>query len=331
MKLFEPFQIKYVSFANRIVIAPMVPFGLARLTNFTITEELMAHYGLLASNGAGLLITQSLSVTPQPLHDSGVGIFHDDHIPGLRAVAEACHHNNTRIFAQLAYPSTGFHQGDSILSVSPAELDAIARQFIQAARRSKRAGCDGIELHGANSFFLNMMASPISNQRTDGYGGSIDNRLRLVRTIVEGIGEFLDEDFMLSYRMGWNDSLAMDIQTAQALQRMGVEMIHVCSGISSGRRLPIPESFAYNAVVYTCIEVRKNVDIPVIVVNDIQTLRRGSDLVEAECCEFVAYGKPFLADPLFLIHSRENIDYWACLRCGTCKWFFDGRHCPARR
>lgn len=331
MKLFNPFLIKNVAFDNRIVIAPMVPFGIARLSNFAMSNPLLTHYSQLARNAAGLLVTQSLSVTPHPVHDSGVGIFHKDHIPALRTVVQACHSYNTRLFAQLAYPSTGFYQGDSILGLSALELDTIAKQFIQAAWRCKQAGCDGIELHGANSFFLNMLAAPASNQRTDHYGGSLENRLRLVKTIVDGIREFSDENFILSYRMGCTNDPATDIQTAQALQRMGVELIHACSGISSSSRLAVPPGFGFNAVVFMATVVAKHLDIPVIAVNNISTLRRGNDLVEAGQCEFAAYGKPFLADPEFLVHAKENIDYQPCLNCGRCQWFVDGSHCPARR
>jgi 2,4-dienoyl-CoA reductase-like NADH-dependent reductase (Old Yellow Enzyme family) len=209
-------------------------------------------------------------------------------------------------------------------------MEEIKEEFVNAAKRCKEAGCDGIELHGAHGFFLNSVASPLSNMREDHYGGELDGRLLLVSRIVRGIKAFADDDFIISYRMGWNDDLDTDIRTAQALEALGIELLHVSSGIPVGRKLVVPDDFPFNDIVYTGVQVKKNAHIPVIAVNDIRTLRRGSSLLESKQCDFVAYGRPFLADDAFLRNSLDDCDYTPCYRCKICQWFINGEKCPAK-
>jgi hypothetical protein len=116
----------------------------------------------------------------------------------------------------------------------------------------------------------------------------------------------------------------------ERLQQMGVELLHVSSGIPGDRAIPRPQDFPYNDVAYTGTFVKRHVGIPVTVVNGIATLRRGDALLEAGLCDFIAYGKPFLADEAFLTHSLEDPDHEPCLTCKNCKWFSDGTKCPAQ-
>lgn len=329
MKIFEPIRIKNVPFYNRVVMAPMVPFGMPQLATGVMSDTLLRHYLDRAANGMGLMITQSLSVTIARPTAGGAGIYADEHIDHLRAIAAACHERDTRLFAQLAYPSIGQQNGDSVDRLTAEELAVITEEFVEAAFRCKEAGCDGIELHGAHGFFLNMFASPLANQRTDIYGGDVDGRLHLVRSIINGIRTFLDDDFIISYRMGWSDDMNTDIQTAQALEALGVELLHVSSGIPASRHTTIPEDFQYNSIVFAGTEIKKHVNIPVTVVNDIRTLNRGNKLLENGLCDFAAYGRPFLADPLFFANSLLNKDHEPCLRCKTCLWFTHYDRCPA--
>lgn len=331
MKIFEPIKIKNVQFQNRVVMAPMVPFGMPELPDGRMCDTMLQHYLDRAPNGMGLMITQSLSVTSRLPAAGGTGIWADEQIDHLRTIVEACHAHGTKLFAQLAYPSAGHRNGDSINDLTTEELAEINGEFVRAAVRCRDAGCDGIELHGAHGFFLNMLASPLANKRTDSYGGDVAGRLRFVRDIVDGIRPILDEDFILAYRMGWNDDLETDIKTAQALEALGVELMHVSSGISGSKQTTAPEGFCNNSIVFSGTEIKKHVNIPVMVVNDIRTLNRGNALLEEGLCDFVAYGQPFLADPLFFAKSLGNMDQQPCFRCKNCQWFTHYDRCPAAR
>jgi len=331
MKIFEPIKIKNVLFQNRVVMAPMVPFGMPELPGGVMCDTLLRHYLDRAPNGIGLMITQSLSVTSKLPAAGGKGIWADEQIDHLRTIAEACHKYGTKLFVQLAYPSAGHQNGDSVNGLTADEIEEITEEFVRAAFRCREAGCDGVELHGAHGYSLNMFASPLANKRMDSYGGDLSGRLHLVRNIVDGIRPIHDDDFILAYRMGWNDDLETDIQTARALEALGVELLHVSSGIPEGRHMVLPEGFPYNSVVFSGTELRRHVNIPVVVVNDIRTLDRGNALLEDGLCDFVAYGKPFLADPLFYANSLVNKNHEPCLRCKKCLWFTHYDRCPANR
>lgn len=329
MKIFESMKIKNVRFQNRVVMAPMVPFGMPELPTGVMSDTLRRHYLDRAANGLGLMITQSLSVTSRLQAAGGTGIWEDEQTEHLRTIATACHEHGTKLFVQLAYPSAGHQNGESVNGLAVEDLVEITEEFVKAAFRCKEAGCDGIELHGAHGYFLNMFASPLANKRTDSFGGDLNGRLHLVRNIIDGIRPILDDDFILAYRMGWNDDLETDIQTAQALEALGVELLHVSSGIPEGRHMVVPEGFLYNSVVFSGTEMKRHVNIPVMVVNDIRTLNRGNALLENGLCDFVAFGKPFLSDPLFYAKSLENMDHQPCFRCKNCLWFTHYDRCPA--
>ena len=330
MKIFDPIQIKNVIFKNRVVMAPMVPFGMPALPSGAMSSAVLQHYLQRVPNEIGLIILQALSVTSKKSHDGGVGVYSDEHTAYLTALAKASHDNGSKLFAQLAYPSKGYQQGDSIHHFSAIEMEEIKDEFVSAAKHCWEAGCDGVELHGAHGFFLNSVVSPLANKRTDQYGGGLTGRLLLVSRIVKEIKVFADDNFIISYRMGWNDDLADDIQTAQALEALGIELLHISSGIPADRKLETPADFLFNEIVYTGVQVKKNIHIPVTVVNGIQTLNQGNRLLENKLCDFVAYGRPFLADKLFLKNSLDNFDYAPCYRCKTCQWFINGEKCPAK-
>ena len=336
MEIFKSVRIKNVEFKNRVVMAPMVLFGLPLNETGIVSEELLQHYLRKADTGIGLIICQAVSVTAKNMASDGgdgldrIGVYSDEHIRNIQKIAEACHNNGTKFFVQLAYPSFGYSNGDTINNLTESELEEIKNDFVKAAERCKKAGCDGIELHGAHDFFLNMMASPTSNQRKDQYGGDINGRLLLVKKVVEEIKQFADNHFIISYRMGWNDNLDIDIRTAQALEAMGIEMLHISSCIPAYRELEIPDDFQFNAIVYTGTQIKKYVNVPVITVNNIRTLRRGNFLLENHLSDFVAYGRPFLADTDFMAKSSKNYDYESCFYCKNCKWFENGKKCPAQ-
>lgn len=329
--IMDPIGVKNVDFKNRAVMAPMVIFGLTS-ENGVMEPELVDHYLKRADTGIGLMISQALSVSPDEKISGGAGAYSDSHINYLSKIKDACHQNDTRFFAQLAYPGFSYYNDNSkdVNQLTKEDLGKIRDEFINGAKVCKKAGLDGIEMHGAHTFFLNMMASPQSNKREDEYGGDINGRLFLLKEIVAGIKDFSGDDFIVSYRMGWNDNLDLDIKTAKAIEDIGIDMLHVSSGIPGDRNLNIPEDFHYNEVVYTGCQIKKHVNIPVIVVNDIRTINRGKYLLENDLCDFAAYGRPFLADENFMSQSAVDPDYDPCLRCKQCQWFENIDKCPGQ-
>lgn len=327
MEILKPVRIKKIEFRNRVVLAPLFLFGYQDKGGI-MGEGRLKHYLVWARSGIGLVISQALFVTGEGASPGDAGVYSEAHIGYLRTIADACHAGGSKFFAQLSYPDFDIRRGDSLGRLSEGDMLRIRDDFIRAARFCKAAGCDGIELHGAHGFFLNMVASSIANTREDAYGGGLNGRLHLVKQIVEEIRGFAGEGFIVSYRMGWGESAEADIKTAQALEDIGVEMLHVSSGIPVDRQLGIAGEAEFNEVVNTGIRVKAAVEIPVIAVNDIGTFNRGESLVAKGLCDFVAYGRPFLADPDFLPTSILDPGYRPCLGCSTCGWFRDGEHCP---
>lgn len=331
-KIFTPLQIKGVQFKNRIVMAPMVRFGFS-CDHGIMGPRLMQEYLDRADQQIGLLITQALSVTAVAPTGDRAGAYDKQQLFYLQQLASACHQHGSRIFAQLTLPGYGWKRADSgdINSLTVEELDQIRDKFLYSARLCQEAGLDGVELHGAHTFFLNMLSSAEVNHRQDAYGGTLSARLHLAEEIVKGIKQFAGANFLVSYRMGWTASLEEDVQTAQLLEQFGLDLLHVSSGIPRERQVALPPVYDYNQIVYTGSCIKKHLHIPVIVVNDLKTLARGEKLLADRNCDFVAYGRPFLADGAFVVHSLENLDYQPCYGCKECQWFTDGEQCPARK
>lgn len=347
MKLYEPITVKNVTFKSRIVMAPMCPFGVEAGEDESLGEEILAYYGRRLKGRLGLLVTQCFTVVSREVGLRSFGLSEEKQKKDLKRLAEMAHENGTKIIAQIAYPSGGHHRHDTIDFWKKEELKQIEDLFVEAARTVKEAGCDGVELHGANMFFLNLFSSPITNHRIDAYGGDVKGRLHLAENIIQRIREFADENFIISYRMGWNKDLETDIETAKELEKMGIDLLHISYGIrESDRYMPkeyppvvcypgttrehqiVPKDFPYNDVVYTGKVLHEVLQIPVILVDEIWTFERGEKLLEENAGDFIAYGRPFLAEPDFAVKSEENPSFTGCYRCQACAWFDDCMRCP---
>lgn len=347
MKLYEPIKIRNVTFPSRIVMAPMCPFGVEAGEDESLGEEILAYYERRLQGKLGLLITQCFNVLSKDVGLRSFGLSKKKQRDDLKRLAEISHERGVKIIAQIAYPSGGHHRHDTIDFWKKEELEEIENLFVEAARVVKEAGCDGVELHGANMFFLNLFSSPITNHRIDEYGGDVKGRLHLAGNIIRRIKEFADENFIVSYRMGWNKDLETDVETAKELESLGIDILHISYGIrESDRYMPkdyppvvcfpgttrerqiSPEDFLYNDVVYTGKILHRELRIPVILVDEIWTFERGEELLQKDAGDFIAYGRPFLAEPNFVSESEKDPSFDKCYRCPACAWFDDCKRCP---
>lgn len=347
MKLYEPLTIKNVTLQSRITMAPMVPYGIEEGEDYSLGEEVLDYYRQRIHGRLGLVVSQCFSVVEQDVGLRSFGLSKPKQKEDLKKLIDLCHKNGTKVLIQLGYPSKGHHRHDTIEHWTVEELKGIEDAFVDCAKTVKSLGGDGVELHGANMFFLNLFSSPISNHRTDAYGGDLKGRLHLAERIIHEIQKFSDENFILAYRMGWNEDLETDIATAKALEGLGIELLDISYGIreadrfmpkeyppvicypgSSRDKLYGPEDFPYNDVVYTGARIHKHVNIPVILVDEIWTFARGEALLEQKDGDLIAFGRPFLADPDFVEKSREDEEFDGCFRCAACAWFDDYKRCP---
>jgi 2,4-dienoyl-CoA reductase-like NADH-dependent reductase (Old Yellow Enzyme family) len=212
------------------------------------------------------------------------------------------------------------------------EIANIQEDFLSAAIRAKKAGFDGIELHGAHGYLIDQFMSTLINKRDDAYGGSFENRARFALEIVHKIKKHTGENFIIGYRMGGNTpNLEEGIRLAKNLEENGVDLLHVSAGIRGGDLPKTPEGFPYNWIVFMGTEVKKHVSIPVVTVNDIRTPERASYLIENNLVDLAAIGRGHLVDASWAEKAENNEEVISCLKCQKCSWFRDGRLCPRNR
>lgn len=342
--LFSQAEIDHIPVKNRIVMPPMVCFGWTDDSGM-VSQQHIRHYEARAKGGTGLVILEATCINKNGrLANTQLGIWSDEHIPGLSAITKACHRYGAKVLVQIHHaglktpasvaPAVAPSQqqndrGESARELTKDEIRSIQEDFVQAAKRAEQAGFDGIELHGAHGFLIDQFMSPITNRRTDEYGGDLLHRARFALEIVEGIKGEVSDSFILGYRMGGNEpTLKEGIEIAKLLQKAGVEVLHVSAGISDGTHPPVPKGFAYNWIVYQGTQIKCHVDVPVIVVNGIRTPQQAAYLVENDLADFVAVGRGHLVDPQWARKAREGLNVISCLECQRCQWFVDGQRCP---
>jgi NADPH2 dehydrogenase len=342
--LFSELKIKNKTIKNRIVMPPMVCFGWSDNSG-VVVEENIRHYEKRSEGGVGVIILEATCVNKDGrLADTQLGIWSDEHIEGLKKITEACskhdaltliqiHHAGLKTPKKVCEPAiapSDYEDGNSsAVAMSLDQIKEIQLDFIAAARRARLAGFDGVELHGAHGYLIDQFASPLINHRKDIYGGSLQNRMRFAVEIVEGIRKELGEDFIIGYRMGGNEpTLEEGIEIATILENCGVDLLHVSAGISKGEPLKVPEGFKYNWIVYVGTEIKKVVNIPVIVVNGIRTPEQAAYLVASGLADFAAIGRGLLVDSQWAVKAKLQTEVKSCYGCPKCSWFKDGKLCP---
>ena len=179
--------------------------------------------------------------------------------------------------------------------------------FIAAALRAKKAGFDGIELHGAHGYLLSQFTSAFFNKREDEYGSDFKGRMKLATEIIRGIRAVCGSDFIIDFRLGANAPLLEDgIEIAKHLESIGVDILHVSHGGSLLNLPRTPVGFEYNWIVYSGTVIKTHVKIPIITVNEIKTPDRAAWLIENGKADFVALARPQMADPSWANHVKDN-------------------------
>jgi len=217
--------------------------------------------------------------------------------------------------------------------LNAAEIKEIEALYIAAAIRLKKAGLDGIEIHGAHGFLLSYFLSSITNKREDEYGGSLENRARLITDIMKGIRRECGNDFIIGIRYGGaTPSLEDGIGFAKLFESAGCDILHISTGATSKDTVAVPEKYEeFTFPVYTAIEIKKQVSIPVIASNSVGTIDRAKILVGQSMVDFVSFARAILADYNWVEKTERGLEVTPCLQCKTCRWFKKARtECPAR-
>lgn len=339
-------RIGNLTIKNRIVM-PAMGTSLASPEG-EITDQLVRYYEERAIGGTGLIIAEFTTIESE----MGRGIANqlriddDRFIPGFRRLANAVQKHGARIFVQLHHAGresnsylTGGKQivapsavtcaaiGEEPRELTTPEIKEIVQKFVDGAFRCKKAGVDGVELHGAHGYLINQFLSPNTNLRTDEYGGSVENRMRFVEEIITGIKQQCGEDFPVTVRLSVDEfeEGGMDIplsrEVSRYLEKAGADGLHASSGNYNTMEKVIESPlFEEGWRVYLAEEIKKEVNIPVFAVGNIRDPKFVESILAEGRADFVAIGRGHIADPEWarkVAEGREK-EIRMCISCLHC-------------
>ncbi len=351
-KLFSPGKIGKVTLKNRLVMSPM-GIGLADLDG-SPSEDMIAYYEARAKGGAGLILPEITRVND--VHGVGMlrqlSVTKDRHIEPLSRLAEAVHKYGTKIFIQLHHP--GRETPNSLLGGAPAvsasdipckktqsvtralsteEVKELIGQFIDGAVRVQKAGCDGVELHCAHGYLLQQFLSPYTNKRTDEYGGSFENRIRMVSEILTGIREKCGPDFPIGIRLSVEEFLDSTgvtedyihvedgVKMAMAFEKVGIDFIDVSVGLyETGITCVEPVSYSQGWRHDIIKAVKDHVNVPVIAVSCFREPAVAESFLDEGIQDFVSMGRSWLCDEQWGLKAQEGREdeIRKCINCMRC-------------
>lgn len=323
-KLFTSYTLKDITLKNRIVMSPMCMYSShekdGKVQNFHKT-----HYTSRAIGGAGLLIVEATAVTPQGrISDRDLGIWDDEHIAGLRELVSLMKEADTKTGIQLAHAGRKAVLDGDILAPSPIAFDETYKQpkemsvediketveaFRQGAIRAKQAGFDIIELHGAHGYLLNEFLSPITNKRTDEYGGSAENRYRFLKETITAVKEVWEGPLFV--RISANDYLegGMDpeqyIEMTRWMKQDGVDLIDVSSGAVAPARI---KAFPGYQVPFSDT-IKHGADIPTGAVGLILSPAQADEIIQNDRADLILLGRELLRDPYWPRTAAKELNY----------------------
>ena len=325
-KLLDPLSVGGLWLKNRVVMPPMAN-DLAT-TKGEVQEALIAHYTRRAA-GVGLVIVEHSYIAKDgKLSSKQLGIYDDALIKGLADLAQAIHAKGTPASIQITH--AGRRANSSICGSQPVapsaipasdsdevprelekhEIEGLVRLFGEAARRACKAGFDAVEVHGAHGFLLNQFASPLSNRRTDEYGGSFEKRIRFPLEVVEEVRKTVGSGFPLLYRLGAYDGQegGVTISECQAFARKLVEAGVNIIDVSGGLVGPWTEGLASQGYFLPQAEkIKQAVEVPVIGVGGIKDPEFADKAIRENRVDLVAVGRAILADPDWALNAAKTL------------------------
>jgi 2,4-dienoyl-CoA reductase-like NADH-dependent reductase (Old Yellow Enzyme family)/thioredoxin reductase len=343
--LFEPFKINNMELKNRIVMAPMGTNFAERWDGY-VTEQMINYYVERAKGGAGLIVVEASYVTPEgKSRDRMLGIHSDKLIPGLKALAEAIH-EHTKVAIQLSHagaqtlpeiigtqpvaPSSIPYiiKGQTVIpkELSVEEIQAIIKKFSDAASRAKRAGFDAVVIHGAHGYLIAEFLSPLTNKRTDEYGGDIEGRTKFAVEIIKSIRSKVG-DFPIIFRFSADEYLKGGLTLedskiiAQIIEKAGADAIYLGAGTYGSSDAIFPPSWAPKGLyVHLSEGIKQVVSIPVIAVGKLHDLKLAESVIREGKADLISIGRGLIADPYLpkkvLEGKFDEIRH--CIYCNHC-------------
>ena len=323
--LFSPLMVKGCTLKNRIVLPPMA--NSMSDDSGAVTEAHIRHYVRRAKAEVGTVIVEHAFVHLNGrINAKQLGIHDDALIPGLSRLVNEIKACGTVVGVQITHgggkaggtsplaPSAGIVPGgtEPAIAMSETQLAAIVEAFVTAARRAVVAGFDFVEIHGAHGYLLNEFLSPLTNKRSDDYGGDLQGRLRLPVEVVTAVREAVGDDYLLLYRLGASDYMPggtteeEGCQAAQALVNAGVDILDISGGLC-GSQLPGWDGQSQGYFVPLAATIRSQITVPVVVAGGITDSRTADGYIREGKVDLVAVGRAMLANPDWAVEARAAL------------------------
>ena len=321
--LLAPLDLGFTTLKNRVLMGSMHT-GLEETKDW---PRVAAFYAERARGQAGLIVTGGMA----PNREGGVfpgaaGLFTDQDIANHRVVTDAVHNAGGKIAMQILHAGRYAYSPDCVAPsavkspispFAPKELDeeGIEKQIadiVTAATRARQAGYDGVEIMGSEGYFLNQFLVTHTNRRTDRWGGSYENRMRLPVEVVARTRAAVGPDFIIIFRLSMIDLIPNGsthdevVQLAQAVEAAGATILNTGIGWHEARIPTIATSVPRKAFAWVTQKLMGKVSIPIITSNRINTPDVAENVLAAGCADMVSMARPFLADPDFVAKAMAG-------------------------
>ena len=341
-KLFSPIRVGSLTLRNRIIFPP-ISTNLASVSG-EVTDKLIYHYARRAKGGAALITLENACIDyPATMEGATQPRFDDKRfVPGLSHLVEGIHKYGALAFVELT------HQGlfaSHLPAIAPSdvplrldgkhphvlnkeEIEKVADKFAQAALIAKKAGFDGVEIEAAHGLLVNEFLSPVANKRTDEYGGSVENRTRFAKLIIDKIKTLCGSNYTVTARLGVIDYVDGGItpekdgvEIAKKFEEYGYAALHADVGFGNKEKrlepMAYPQAWRSN---FAKILKDNGVKIPVIAVGMIREPEVAEELLENGTADIVALGRTLIADPdwpVKAMYGKEK-SIRKCIGCSEC-------------
>jgi len=331
--LFNPGSINGMTLANRFIRSATWE-GMAAADG-RVTSRLIETMVALAKGGVGLIISGHSYVTPVGQASPWqLGIYDDNLIDGLKSMADAIHAAGGKIVAQLAHAGTfalekAIQSAPVVVSnfeglaqtprteLTPTDIRDLENAYVKAARRAQAAGFDGIQLHSAHGYLLSQFLSPWFNRRSDNYGGTIDNRVRIHVETIRAVRQAVGRDFPILVKMNCEDfsdgglTVKESIEAARQMAAAGLDAIELSGGLLTGGKLsPSRPNINTEDKEAYFKEAARNfktaLDVPLILVGGIRSLDVAERLLDAGTADYFSMSRPLIREPGLINRWRSG-------------------------
>lgn len=322
--LFSNYNIKEIRLNNRVVMAPMCMDSAE--SDGKVNEWHYVHYVTRAVGGVGLIILEATAVEDRGrITDKDLGIWEDSQIEGLKRIVDECKKHGAKMAIQIAHAGRKCEVDTEIIAPSaiafnekyktPKEMtkqdiQEVVEAFKKGALRAKEAGFDIIELHGAHGYLINEFMSPITNKRTDEYGGNLENRARFLKEVVKAVREVWEQERPLILRVSGEEYLAegnSPKDTADVINLVKDEGIDIID-VSSGGVAPAAINTYPGYQIKIAETIKARTGLPIIAGGLITEASMAEEIIQNERGDMVFLARELLRNPYWALQAAKELE-----------------------